>query len=172
MSTTPSFEVVPISEIAFRGGSEGNGYRSLSRSGLGRPVVGGGPVVLVVDDERIIADTLTTILTRSGFAVMTAYDGVSALELARLVPPELLLTDCMMYPGMNGVQLGMAVANEVPDCRVLVFSGQAGTLDLLEMARERGHEFGLLPKPVHPTELLAKIFDVLGAERQHMAVSC
>ena len=42
------------------------------------------PVVLIVDDERVIADTLSIILSRSGFSTMTAYDGESALELAQM----------------------------------------------------------------------------------------
>jgi DNA-binding response OmpR family regulator len=116
-----------------------------------------GPVVLIVDDERIIADTLSMILSRSGFAVLTAYDGQSALELARIIPPELLLTDVMMAPGMNGVELATAVAETVPDCKILLFSGQAATVDLLADARDTGHNFTLLTKPLHPTELLARI---------------
>jgi hypothetical protein len=62
------------------------------------------PVILVVDDERVIADTLSVILSRNGFAAMTAYNGTSALEIATLVPPQLLISDVMM-PGMSGIDL-------------------------------------------------------------------
>jgi len=44
-----------------------------------------------VDDEPVIADTLSIILSSSGFSTMTAYDGESALELARAVHPDLLI---------------------------------------------------------------------------------
>jgi hypothetical protein len=44
-----------------------------------------------------------------------------------------------------------------PKCKILLFSGQAGTLDLLKEARAQGHDFHLLLKPVHPSELLAEI---------------
>jgi len=153
MSAAPSFEVVPISQIAFRGSNLVAGSRpSVDRN---------GPVVLIVDDERIIADTLSMILSRSGFAVLTAYDGQSALELARIVPPELLLTDVMMLPGMNGVELAMAISETVPDCKILLFSGQAATVDLLAHARDTGHNFTLLTKPVHPTALLAHVVSSL-----------
>ncbi len=111
------------------------------------------PVVMIVDDEKIIADTLTAIFNNSGYAALTAYNAKSALEIAALIPPELLITDVMM-PGMNGVDLAISIESLLPDCRILLFSGQASTVDLLAKARTLGHEFTTLSKPVHPTELL------------------
>lgn len=115
------------------------------------------PIVLVVDDERVIADTLSIILSKSGFAVQTAYDANSALEIAGVIPPHLLLSDVMMGPGMDGTQLAMEMMKSYPDCKVILFSGHAATHDLLEKAREMGHSFTLLSKPLHPAELLACI---------------
>ena len=106
------------------------------------------PVVLIVDDERIIADTLSLIFSRSGFTVLTAYDARSALDLANSVPPDLLLSDITMAPEMTGVELAMELAKTVPDCKVLLISGQTGTMDLLANARAAGHSFTLLAKPV------------------------
>lgn len=54
------------------------------------------PVILVVDDESAIADTVTEILCRSGYAAMAAYDGTDALENALLTPPEMLITDVIL----------------------------------------------------------------------------
>ena len=45
----------------------------------------------------------------------------------------------------------------LPNCKILLISGQAATADLLERARAQGHEFEILAKPVHPTDLLAKL---------------
>lgn len=137
------------------------GYESIPISALGQQRLGRDEspdprVVLVVDDERVIADTLTAILKNAGYAATAAYDGESALEMARIVPPELLLTDVMM-PGMSGVKLAIAVRQAVPDCRVLLFSGQAATVDLLEEASTAGHDFTLLAKPIHPHDLLASL---------------
>jgi DNA-binding response OmpR family regulator len=114
------------------------------------------PLVLVVDDERVIADTLTTILSRSGFNAITAYDGETALALAKATPPDLLISDVVM-PGMTGVDLAIALTHAIPTCKVLLFSGQAATLDLLEKARESGHDFTTLTKPVHPTDMLTRV---------------
>jgi CheY-like chemotaxis protein len=118
------------------------------------------PVILVVDDERTIADTLSMILGKNGFAAMTAYNGASALEIATLVPPQLLISDVMM-PGMSGIDLAIAIRDVVPDCGVILFSAQAFTADLLASARLAGLDFMALTKPVHPTEMLARVSERL-----------
>jgi DNA-binding NtrC family response regulator len=144
MSPEPSFQVVPLGEVPL---SDSTDQHDLA-------------VVLVVDDERVIADTLSIILSKNGFAPMTAYDAETALELAAVVPPDLLLTDVAM-PGMNGIDLAIAIAASIPDCKILLFSGQASTVDLLDRARHEGHHFNLLTKPVHPTDMLKRIAECL-----------
>ncbi len=113
-------------------------------------------IALVVDDEHVIADTLVAILRMQGIAASAAYDGSSALESARIVPPDILITDVVM-PGMSGIELGVAVQQEIPDCKVLLFSGQAGTAEMLERTRTWGCDFNILAKPVHPSDLLAEV---------------
>jgi CheY-like chemotaxis protein len=119
-----------------------------------------GPLVMVVDDEKVIADTLSIILARNGYTVLTAYNANSALELADAAPPNLLITDVVM-PGMNGIDLAIEISQSFPSCKILLFSGQAATVDLLDAARKLGHEFNTLSKPVHPTELLARLSESL-----------
>lgn len=128
---------------------------------------GRGPVILVVDDERIIADTLSIILTTRGFSVVTAYNAEAALELTECVPPELLLSDVMMGPGMDGTELALEVVSTFPGCKVMLFSGHSATRDLLERTRELGHNFTLLTKPLHPSELLAHIAESFAAAPSH-----
>ncbi|HWB31956.1 MAG TPA: response regulator [Acidobacteriaceae bacterium] len=113
--------------------------------------------MLVVDDEQVIADTLSLILTRSGFSTMTAYNGDRALEMAHTQQPDMLLSDVMMGPGIDGTELAIEIVRSFPDCKVLLFSGHAATRDLLEKARGAGHEFTLLNKPLHPADLLSRI---------------
>jgi CheY-like chemotaxis protein len=122
---------------------------------------GNFPRILVVDDESAIADTLTEILCRSGYPAIAAYDGTGALELALLSPPELLITDVVL-PGMNGIELAITLKRVYPDCKVLLFSGQASTADLLTRAKCAGHSFTLLSKPVPPRDLLALVAERLG----------
>jgi len=128
------------------------------------------PVVLVVDDESTIADTLTEILKLKGYAAMPAYDGESAMESALLMPPELLISDVIL-PGMSGIELAITVRRVFPDCKVLLFSGQASTNDLLTSAKNQGHHFSLLTKPIHPTDLLARVSEAFSSEPQRTAAS-
>ncbi len=111
------------------------------------------PRILVVDDEVIIADTIVQILNRNGFIAEAAYSGVQAIELATMHCPELVLSDVMM-PHVDGVEAAIAIRHHCPDTRIVLFSGQAATVEILERARERGHNFELLPKPIHPTQLI------------------
>ena len=127
-------------------------------------------VVLVVDDESAIADTLSEILSRSGYTAITAYDGEQALETALLMPPEMLITDVQL-PGMSGIELAITVKRVFPDCKILLFSGQASTSELLASADRAGHRFTLLNKPVHPTDLLARISEGLGQAKAKQAAS-
>jgi CheY-like chemotaxis protein len=123
------------------------------------------PVVLVVDDESVIADTLAEILSRSGYTGVAEYDGDSALETALLTPPEMLITDVVL-PGMTGIELAISVRRIYPDCKIILFSGQASTADLLASARADGHHFTLLNKPLHPQDLLARVSEGLKPRKQ------
>ncbi len=112
--------------------------------------------ILVVDDEHIIADTLAVIMRNCGYDVVVCYDAQSALRECDRDTPDLIVSDVVM-PGMNGVDMAILVRERHPACKILLFSGQASCLDLLEQAKQRGHDFELLHKPVHPKDLLAKI---------------
>lgn len=109
--------------------------------------------ILVVDDEQVIADTLTAILARSGFDAQTAYSGEQAVQMAADLPPDVLISDVGLR-GMNGVEAAIRILGRAPGCRVILFSGQASTRDLLCDSRARGYQFEILNKPVHPRTLL------------------
>jgi CheY-like chemotaxis protein len=111
------------------------------------------PRVLVVDDERIIADTIVQILNGSGFTAHAAYNAAEAIELAQEVCPDLVLSDVMM-PDTDGVEASIAIRGVCPTARIVLFSGHATTTELLDRARERGHDFELLAKPLHPSKLI------------------
>jgi DNA-binding NtrC family response regulator len=125
--------------------------------------------VFVVDDERIISSTLAMILTLQGFDATAYTQPLEALKAARCKAPDLLISDVMM-PELSGIDLSIQVQESCPSCRVLLFSGQATTMDLLETARTNGHAFELLTKPVHPTELLKKVREVLQGAPQAAAI--
>ncbi len=114
------------------------------------------PRVLVVDDEQVIADTLAKILDLNGYDASAVYTGTAAVESARSLQPDLIISDVIM-PDMDGIQAAIKIRGFLPNCKILLFSGQAATADLLENARAQGHEFEILGKPVHPSDLLAKL---------------
>ena len=112
--------------------------------------------ILVIDDEAPIADTLTEILISRGFDARAFYRGQSAIEFARKQCPDIVLSDVVM-PKLDGVETVLAIRELCPSARILLFSGQAGTTNILQRARASGHEFELLPKPLHPDALLKKL---------------
>jgi CheY-like chemotaxis protein len=137
------FEEIPVSEIeAKKLGQDNSPLR---------------PVVLVVDDEPVVADSIVGVLKISGYAATSAYSAESALAIASTVPPEILITDLSMPGGMNGFELATAMKRKVPDCKILVFSGQAANPDLFLQFPKPAHDFPVLSKPVHPRDLLTRI---------------
>ena len=114
------------------------------------------PKVLVADDEQVIANTLAIILNQAGFEARAVYSGEKAIETLDSYQPDMLISDVIMT-GMTGIEAAIATRERLPNCKILLFSGQAATADLLDKARAQGHEFEILAKPVHPTDLLAKL---------------
>jgi len=112
--------------------------------------------ILVVDDERVIADTLSLILRGVGYEAFTAYDGMLGLEAARRLEPDLVLSDVVM-PAMDGVSMAMEIHDALPEIKLLLISGQAGTSNLLRDAEARGFHFELLQKQMHPDEIIRRV---------------
>ena len=112
--------------------------------------------ILVIDDEEAIADSLAEILNHGGYDAHAFYSGNEAIESARKQCPDMVLSDVIM-PKLNGIDTVLAITRICPRTRIVLFSGQAGTTDLLKNARAQGHNFELLPKPVHPEQLLKRL---------------
>jgi DNA-binding NtrC family response regulator len=112
--------------------------------------------VLIVDDEHLIADTLADILNDSNFMAVALYDGPSALDWVRSTSIDILITDVVM-PEMNGIELAKAITSICPKMRIVLFSGQAQTPNLMQQARHEGYLFELWPKPMHPDDVLKRL---------------
>lgn len=112
--------------------------------------------VLVVDHERSIADSLTTILTLNGYEATAVYSGEEAVEAARELKPNVLISAIVM-PGISGIETAVRIRQDVPDCRIVLCSGNPSSADLLPGAEAQGLQFELLPKPFHPRELLDRL---------------
>jgi CheY-like chemotaxis protein len=84
------------------------------------------------------------------------YSGEKAVEMAPTFAPDMLISDVIMAD-LNGIDAAIQVRALLPSIKILLFSGQAATADLLEKARAQGYEFEILAKPVHPQDLLNKL---------------
>jgi DNA-binding NtrC family response regulator len=112
--------------------------------------------IIVVDDEPIIADTLVEILNGEGHNAVAVSNGDSAIRWAGMIKPDIVISDVVM-PGIDGVETAKAILKSVPDCRIILFSGQIASVNLLDNARKQGFSFEILAKPVNPDILLATI---------------
>lgn len=113
--------------------------------------------ILVVDDDQKIVELVSLYLQKEGFRVAQAYDGPSALALARNTPPDLAILD-LMLPGINGLVL----------CKTLQAEAQTPVIMLTARSTEddrmRGLELGAddyVVKPFSPRELVARVRAVL-----------
>jgi CheY-like chemotaxis protein len=113
--------------------------------------------ILVVDDDKLVADVLTLILEHHGFLVTTLYNPVLAAQYALELLPHVLITDYHM-PQMNGLELATRIRKHCPDCRIVITSGH---IAVVAEQMGAGMDFTLLQKPVHPPVLLVAIDGLL-----------
>jgi DNA-binding NtrC family response regulator len=114
-------------------------------------------MIFVVDDEPAIGSSLVAILVLKGYRATSFTSPFEALRAARSEKPDLLLSDVMM-PELCGIDLAILMTSQSPKTRVLLFSGQTTTnSDLMLTARDKGYNFRLLAKPVHPKMILDEI---------------
>ncbi|HEV7552676.1 MAG TPA: response regulator [Candidatus Angelobacter sp.] len=112
--------------------------------------------IIVVDDEPVIADTLVNILEGEGHDALAFSHGESAVKWAMMIRPDAIISDVIM-PGMNGIETAKAILKVLPNCRIILFSGQAASSDLLANAGAEGYQFEVLAKPINPDVLLRKL---------------
>jgi CheY-like chemotaxis protein len=123
--------------------------------------------VLVVDDDHLVADTLTLIFGKSGFEATAAYSADQALERAREFTPDLLLCDVSM-PGRDGLTLVSDMSEEQPDCRIIMLTGFYSNLkSVREHAHKLSRPVGILTKPCQPSELLREATAMLANSGSH-----
>jgi DNA-binding NtrC family response regulator len=114
------------------------------------------PRIFVVDDELSIAKMMSVVLQMNLFDAVPFADPDAALHAARVNPPDYLISDIAMQ-GMTGIELAVLLHREIPQCKILLFSGQVGAAEMIEDARREGQNFAFLQKPIHPTELVRVI---------------
>jgi len=109
--------------------------------------------ILVVDDERIIAGSLAYIFADAGYDCRAVHSAESALAALASFTPDVIIADVMMG-AMNGIELAVIVAETLPDCKVVLFSGLADTDELIPRSLAIAPQFLVIAKPAHPRVLL------------------
>jgi len=128
-----------------------------------------GEKVLVVEDEPTLVETLEYNLTRQGYGVCTAADGLAALEVARRERPDLIVLDIML-PKLDGLEVCRILRQEM-NVPILMLTARAEEVD-----RVVGLEVGAddyLTKPFSMRELLARVKALLRRvrlDRKELAV--
>ncbi|HKA92099.1 MAG TPA: sigma-54 dependent transcriptional regulator [Haliangiales bacterium] len=123
------------------------------------PDTAGGPVVLVVDDEKSIVESLAKIFEREGIAVVAAYDGPSALEILRRQRISVLLTDLMM-PGLSGMDLLRASKTVAPEVEVVLMTAYGTVETAVEAMKEGAYDFVTKPlKRAHVVRIVRNALD-------------
>ena len=110
--------------------------------------------ILIIEDERLLADSLKTLLTGKGFQVEAVYDGITGAEYAELGIYDLLILDVMM-PGLDGYQVAKMVRQKRCNTPILMLTAKASVEDRIT-GLNAGADY-YLTKPFDTRELLACI---------------
>jgi signal transduction histidine kinase len=124
------------------------------------PTLGGTETVLLVEDEDLVRNFVSTVLREKGYRVLEAHHGTEALRIAiqHAGPIQLLLTDLVM-PQMSGKMLAQKLASLRPGIRVLLMSGYSENVSLHQGTLEKGIPF--IEKPFSVDNLARKVREVL-----------
>jgi DNA-binding NtrC family response regulator len=114
------------------------------------------PSIFVVDDDLAIAKMLSVILQMNLFDAKPYGCPLEALAAAREKAPDYCISDISM-PAMNGIELAIKLKQEMPTCKVLLFSGEDNSSKLVMDARAEGHDFNLVEKPIRPEHLISAL---------------
>jgi DNA-binding NtrC family response regulator len=109
--------------------------------------------VLVVDDERVIADTLALIFTQRGHEARAVYSAEQALETVATWRPAVAVIDIIL-PNMNGIDLANALKTQDPAMEAVLITGQIVGNLVAESISQGGHKFDVMTKPVQVADLL------------------
>lgn len=116
--------------------------------------------ILVVDDHHTAAITMSWVLEESGYAAIIAANGKAALDVVSGVAFDLAILEIVL-PDVDGIKIAQELCKRLPNCKILLMSGNDEATPLLEKAKADGIQCDVLPKPIRPPELIAKLESLL-----------
>ena len=123
--------------------------------------------ILLIEDEKLLADSVAALLSSRGYAVEAAYDGDTGLQYARLGVHDLVILDVML-PGMDGYQVARQLRAERLSLPILMLTAKSDILDRIEGLNSGADYY--LPKPFDSRELLACVHALLRRQGEQMDV--
>src|SRR5437016_13385846 len=96
--------------------------------------------ILIVDDEEPILTSLTSILQDEGYEVVVAKNGVEALRVYTMDPPDLMLLDIWM-PELDGMETLRRIRELVPMAQVIMLSGHGYNETAVKAIKQRAQDF-------------------------------
>ena len=116
--------------------------------------------ILVVDDELDIAETITWVLQSAGYNAAFALNAKTAIQFASRIAIDLALLDINL-PDSDGIQAAVEICKRLPNCKILLMSGDPESAIRLKEAAKNDVHFELLIKPIGAPELLKKMGSLL-----------
>jgi len=119
------------------------------------------PTALIVDDDRIVADSLVLVLQNNGFQASASYSAQEALSTADRQQPQVAIIEARL-PDLDGVRLARRIQVLSPQTEILLMSACPDAAELVETC-----EFEVLAKPIALEKLMAKMREMIatGCER-------
>jgi CheY-like chemotaxis protein len=112
--------------------------------------------VLILDDSSVVAETFQLIVSRQGHETRVSLSAEHAVEVIAEWQPDVAIVDVML-PGMNGIEFAKVLKAMHSECEIVLVSGHPGSNDLLEIAKNQGHLFPILPKPLDPALIVSLV---------------
>jgi CheY-like chemotaxis protein len=111
--------------------------------------------ILIVDDDRFGCDSLSVLLSLEGFDIKVAFDGPTAIEIAKEFLPEVLIADFMLKSELDGIQVAEILKQCDPKIQTIVITGRASAELLARI--EDDPSMRLVEKPTRPEEIIETV---------------
>lgn len=127
-------------------------------------------LILIVDDEETILDFLKFYISKQGFKIDTATDGVQAIEKVTTLQPDLVILDAML-PKKSGYEVVKILQQKYKNIPIIVISGRYRDFETQMMFKHEPNVKDFFVKPVQPDLLISKIHSILNTKPKEETIA-